>query len=60
MAALRAAVFTLSAKNRRGGHFLHPPSSARVKENYMFLNSLWPFKNDYYRNVSKESNPVQM
>ena len=29
MAALRAAVFPLSAKNRRGGHFL-PPSSARV------------------------------
>ena len=31
MAALRAAVFLLSAKNRRGGHFLLPPSSARVK-----------------------------
>ena len=31
MAALRAAVFPLSAKNRRGGHFLPPPSSARVK-----------------------------
>ena len=31
MAALRAAVFPLSAKNRRGGHFL-PPSSARVKQ----------------------------
>ena len=30
MAALRAAVFPLSAKNRRGGHFLPPPSSARV------------------------------
>ena len=30
MAALRAAVFPPSAKNRRGGHFL-PPSSARVK-----------------------------
>ena len=30
MAALRAAVFPLSAKNRRGGHFL-PPASARVK-----------------------------
>ena len=30
MAALRAAVFPLSAKNRRGGHFLPPPpSSAR-------------------------------
>ena len=25
MAALRAAVFSLSAKNRRGGHFLPPP-----------------------------------
>ena len=25
MAALRAAVFPLSAKNRRGGHFLPPP-----------------------------------
>ena len=32
MAALRAAVFPLSAKNRRDGHFLPPPpSSARVK-----------------------------
>ena len=33
MAALRAAVFPLSANNRRGGHFLPPPppSSARVK-----------------------------
>ena len=32
MAALRAAVFPLSAKKRRGGHFLPPPpSSARVK-----------------------------
>ena len=33
MAALRAAVFPLSAKNRRGGHFLPPPphSSARDK-----------------------------
>ena len=32
MAALRAAVFPPSAKNRRGGHFLPPPpSSARVK-----------------------------
>ena len=32
MVALRAAVFPLSAKNRRGGHFLPPPpSSARVK-----------------------------
>ena len=30
MAALRAAVFPLSGKNRRGGHFL-PPFSARVK-----------------------------
>ena len=29
MAALRAAVFPLSAKNRRGGHF-PTPSSARV------------------------------
>ena len=31
MAALRAAVFPLSAKNWRGGHFLPLPSSARVK-----------------------------
>ena len=30
MAALRAAVFPLSAKTRRGGHFLPPPSSVRV------------------------------
>ena len=31
MAALRAGVFPLSAKNRRGGHFFAPPpSSARV------------------------------
>ena len=30
MAALRAAVFPLSVKNRRGGHFL-PPPPARVK-----------------------------
>ena len=31
MAALRAAVFPISAKNRRGGHFLPPPpSNARV------------------------------
>ena len=33
MAALRAAVFPLSAKNRRGGHFFAPPSSARVNGN---------------------------
>ena len=32
MAALRTAVFPLFAKNRRGGHFLPPPSSARVKK----------------------------
>ena len=32
-AALRAAVFLLSAKNRRGGVFKHPPPSrAKVKE----------------------------
>ena len=30
MAALRAAVFPLSAKNRRGGHFLPPPPPVRV------------------------------
>ena len=37
MAALRAAVFPLSSKNRRGGHFLPPPpSSARVKEVIQF------------------------
>ena len=53
MAALRAAVFPLSAKNRRGGHFL-PPSSARVnadkqvskvfskvKRSVSFLTSCW-------------------
>ena len=34
-AALRAAVFLLSAKNRRGGGggvFKHPPSRAKVKQ----------------------------
>ena len=30
MAALRAAVFPLSAKNRRGGHFLPPPPPVRL------------------------------
>ena len=30
MAALRAAVFPESAKNRRGGHFLPPPPPVRV------------------------------
>ena len=30
MAALRAAVFPLSAKNRRGGYFLPPPPPVRV------------------------------
>ena len=30
MAALRAAVFLLFAKNRRGGHFLPPPPPVRV------------------------------
>ena len=39
MAALRAAVFPLSAKNRRGGHFL-PPSSARVKNGKEFSYDL--------------------
>ena len=34
MAALRAAVFPLFAKNRRGGHFC-PPSSARVKRDLL-------------------------
>ena len=45
MAALRAAVFPLSAKNRRGGHFL-PPSSARVNEKFGDLDigtSFWSF-----------------
>ena len=37
MVALRAAVFPLSAKNRRSGHFLPPPpSSARVKQVAMY------------------------
>ena len=30
MEALRAAVFPLSAKNRRGGHILSPPPPVRV------------------------------
>ena len=30
MAALRAAIFPLFAKNRRGGHFLPPPPPVRV------------------------------
>ena len=30
MVALRSAVFPLSAKNRRGGHFLPPPPPVRV------------------------------
>ena len=33
-AALRAAVFLLSAKNLKGV-FKHPPSRAKDKENYM-------------------------
>ena len=35
MAALRAAVFPLSAKNRRGGHFL-PPPPVRVLKGLIF------------------------
>ena len=35
MAALRAAVFPLSAKNRRGGHFFAPPPPpVRVLKNH--------------------------
>ena len=30
MAALRTAIFPLSAKNRRGGHILSPPLPVRV------------------------------
>ena len=33
MAALRAAVFPLSAKNRRGGHFLPPPPVRVLRQN---------------------------
>ena len=41
MAALRAAVFPLFAKNRRGGHFLPPPpSSARVNSECLKLNHI--------------------
>ena len=46
MAALRAAVFPLSAKNRRGGHFFTPPpSSARVNVFLKFSKFLilWSF-----------------
>ena len=40
MAALRAAVFPLFAKNRRGGHFLPPPpSSARVNKTSRSTNA---------------------
>ena len=55
MAALRAAVFPLSAKNRRGGHFLPPPpSSARVvQRNHSFwrMPSFWlrEFDNNEHR-----------
>ena len=38
-AALRAAVFLLSAKNHRGGGvFKHPPSRAKVNLKYGFMN----------------------
>ena len=40
MAALRAAVFPLSAKNRRGGHFLPPPP---VRVLTRALLGLWIF-----------------
>ena len=43
MAALRAAVFPLSAKNRRGGHFFAPPLQcayeANVNYNSYFFSS---------------------
>ena len=32
LAALRAAIFLLSAKNRWGGHICAPPGRARVNE----------------------------
>ena len=38
MATLRAAVFPLSAKNRRGGHFLPPPPPVRVLKAVTSLN----------------------
>ena len=45
MAALRAAVFPLFAKNRRGGHFLPPPLPVRVlKDGVVFGVEMvtWP------------------
>ena len=44
MAALRAAVFPLSAKNRRGGHFLPPPvrvRCARWDGPFYFRSLVW-------------------
>ena len=42
MAALRAAVFPLSAKNRRGGHFL-PPPPVRVLISNIYSISVFPY-----------------
>ena len=48
MAALRAAVFPLSAKNRRGGHFLPPPpSSARVNLHNLGLSTCRTYSHQY-------------
>ena len=46
MAALRAAVFPLSAKNRRGGHVLPPPPlpSARVKATLDLFSRNWGYQ----------------
>ena len=41
-AALRAAVFLLSAKNRRGGMLKHPPSRSKVNNFWHELIQLLP------------------
>ena len=60
MAALRAAVFPLSAKNRRGGHFLSPPPP--VKGATFFTQSGFEKSKSTsqlpWRTVSRCSGPV--
>ena len=46
MAALRAAVFPLFAKNRRGGHFLPPPPPVRM---FIKTEAVFPFNRMRYR-----------
>ena len=48
-AALRAAVFELSAKNLRGGRIPAPPVGARVKAKAKCIALKLYYKNDIYK-----------